>query len=160
MPVADRHEVPRAYAIGGEGDVVANVVAAGVRRTRADLAKAVLPVQRGSERSRAEARVEAGLDELAALFGRVDGGRPQRWRDAGAARPPAGACRPRVPDVVVGVTLQVEPEAGAVREPEPVACEQRVRAVAGIGLATVGAAIVVGVARGGAEHQCVIGARA
>ena len=155
---AERELVAGAQAMGHEADVVADVVAREVGREGADLPEDFLAPDVGRQLAGAEPGIEAEFGELAALLGRMHRDPAERGRQAGAAGLAPGAGRARIPDVVVGVALQVHAQAHVVGQPVAVLGQQRVRAVAGERLAAERAVVVAGAPGRGADHQRVAGA--
>ena len=153
--IADRKQVLRLRAIGDESDVVAHVVALLGRREGANLTEDLLAIDLSRQRALAQARIHAELIQLSALLGGVDGRGAERCGNSGTA-----ARRPRVPHILVLVPLQVHPQAQILVQLVLVLRQQRVGLVAAAILAAVGAAVVIDVAPGHAQHQRAVRARA
>ncbi len=81
----------------------------------------------------------------------MDGGLADQRRGGGARRT-------GIPDVAVGMPLHVEADIDVVAQALLVFEQQAVGAVAGALLGAAGAVVIVGLASGGAQHQCVIAA--
>src|SRR5690606_19220722 len=147
----DRHQIGGAQPVCDETDVVAYLVAVETRRVGADFPVDVLAIDLGVQRAFAKAVLQPELVELTALLRRMDGGLADQRRGGGARRT-------GIPDVAVGMPLHVEADIDVVAQALLVFEQQAVGAVAGALLGAAGAVVIVGLASGGAQHQCVIAA--